>query len=212
MREPAGNSSPYRRGVISLRRFSLRRDDGSVAVEAAFIFPVLIMILFGIIEFSLMLRDHVALTSAARSGTRTASAEPRTMNFDQDAADAVIRAGIGMPNSTIEEVWIYEATDAGYPYGTAPNAEDPWASCSTRCVKYTVSRATGTWAATKLSGTWDYTDVNACQGEVMTNIGVYIRALHRFVTGISPTSITEHAVMRFEPIPANQLAAGATCK
>ena len=196
------------------RAAALKGDRGAVAVEAAFIFPVLIFILFGIIEFSLVLRDHVAITSAVRAGARTASAEPRMSTFDSDAAATVLRAGTGMPMSTVQEVWIYEATNEGYPLGTAANSTTPFDTCTTNCVKYTYHAKTAGTAATltKSSGTWLYTAVNACQGEVMTNVGIFLKAHHGFATGLAAITLTDHAVMRFEPIPANQLAAGQSCK
>lgn len=39
-----------------------------MAVEAALVLPLIILLIFGMIEFSLMLRDYVAITSATRTG------------------------------------------------------------------------------------------------------------------------------------------------
>lgn len=187
------------------RRFSLRRDEGSVAVEAALIFPVLVVLLFGIIEFSMVLRDHVSLTAAARSGARTASAMPRVAGFDTNAAAAVVRAGTGMPMSSVQELWIYEAGANGYPTGTSN-----FNSCGTRCEKFRYQNG----AFTKISGTWNYSDINACAGDNgMTAVGIYIKANHTFASGLfgSGISIADHAVMRFEPMPLSA-ANNGVCK
>jgi len=192
-------------------------ERGAVAVEAAFIFPIFILILFGIIEFSLFLRDHVALSAAVRSGARTASAEPRMETFATDAAAAVLRAGTGMPFSSVDEMWIYEASPAGYPANVGPGQlprnsnANTFTTCTSNCLVFTYSDS----SFTQTGGEWDELEINACPGDVdMSNVGIYIRANHRFVSGIFGTSvtITDHAVLRFEPIPASQLLQSGQCK
>ena len=186
-----------------------RNDRGSVAVEAGFIFPVLVLILFGVVEFSMLLRDHVALTAATRSGVRTASALPREMTAGSAAALAVDRAGTAMPMSIVEELWIYKANTAGYP---GANGVTSFATCPTNsCNTYAFDSGTRSFVQT--SGSWDYRRVDACVG-TSDSVGIYVRARHSMVTGLFGVGmdIGDHAVMRFEPIPADQLAAGQSCR
>ena len=119
-------------------RLRSRNERGSVAIEAAFIFPILILILFGIIEFSPLSQDHVALSAAVRSGARTASAEPRMSTFSTDAASAVLKAGTGMPFSNVQEMWVYEANAGGYPTngGSISATTGSFTSCTTRCLVF----------------------------------------------------------------------------
>jgi Flp pilus assembly protein TadG len=49
---------------------SVYNERGASAVEFAIILPVLLVILFGIIEFSLLLFDKAVLTNASREGAR----------------------------------------------------------------------------------------------------------------------------------------------
>lgn len=49
------------------------RDRGSVAVEFALVLPVLLLIVFGIIDFGRALNAQIALTGAAREGARLAA-------------------------------------------------------------------------------------------------------------------------------------------
>ncbi len=190
-----------------------RCDRGSVAVEAAIVFPLLILILFGVIEFAMVLRDHVALTSAARSGARVASAEPRLSTFAIDGAAAVARAGTTMPLSDVTEVWVFESNESGYPTNGASitSTTETFTSCTTRCIVFTPSGS----SLVQTSGAWSHEDVNACPGdEAMTSIGVLVRAQHSFVTGIfgATMDLSDHAVLRFEPIPASQLLESGQCK
>jgi len=49
------------------------RDRGSVAVEFALLLPVLLLIIFGVIDFGRMINVQITLTQAAREGARLAS-------------------------------------------------------------------------------------------------------------------------------------------
>ena len=48
-------------------------DRGAVAVEFALLLPVLLLIVFGIIDFGRMLNAQITLTQAAREGARLAA-------------------------------------------------------------------------------------------------------------------------------------------
>ena len=56
------------------RHSSARRSQrGAVAVEAALLTPLLALVLFGIVEMSLYMRDVVSVNSSVHVGTRMAS-------------------------------------------------------------------------------------------------------------------------------------------
>jgi Flp pilus assembly protein TadG len=65
----------------------LRSEEGAVAVEFALLLPILVILLLGIMEFSLVLNAQITLTSAAREGARTVAIEN-----DQTSARADVRA------------------------------------------------------------------------------------------------------------------------
>lgn len=46
------------------------RDDGAVAVEFALVLPLLLLVVFGVIDFGRMLNAQISLTQAAREGAR----------------------------------------------------------------------------------------------------------------------------------------------
>lgn len=194
-------------------------DGGAAAVEFALVSLLLFTILLGIIEFALLMRDNVAVSSAVRAGARIASAEagggpaacptspspppPCTPasapKLAQDAADAVQRAGSAMPKDQIDEMWIYKANSSGLP-GTATSFSS--ATCGTNCVKYV-------WIASNdrfqyASGTWTSTTINACIGS-SDAVGVIIKAHHNFLFGLFGTSmsLSDRAVMQFEPLPTD---------
>lgn len=67
-----------------------RSDRGAAAVEFALIIPALLLILFGIIEFSRLYNEQISLTNAARSAARV-------MAIGNDQGDAVSAAIAAAP-------------------------------------------------------------------------------------------------------------------
>ena len=49
---------------------SRRNQRGASAVEFALILPILICVLFGIVEFGLLMYDKAVITNASREGAR----------------------------------------------------------------------------------------------------------------------------------------------
>jgi Flp pilus assembly protein TadG len=51
----------------------LRNEDGASAVEFAIVMLLFVTLLFGIVEFGLIMNDYLTLSQAAREGARSAS-------------------------------------------------------------------------------------------------------------------------------------------
>ncbi len=194
------------------RRAGRRPDRGAVAVETALVTPVLLVVLLGIIELPMLIRDYVAVTSAARSGVRVGSAAPAreapsASAFVQLAADAVARSASGLPDGALRYVLVYEANDDGYP-GSGTTMPDSCAGVS-RCVMLTWDEAAGGF--TYASGSWASATVNACFPNDVDAVGVQVVADHSFLSGLIGTSMTmsDHAVMNFEPLPPGKCAEGS---
>jgi Flp pilus assembly protein TadG len=73
--------------MASLKRLRLRwkSDSGAELVEFALTFPILLLVVLGILEFGLMFREYEVITNAAREGARL-----RVLP-NYDSADAVAR-------------------------------------------------------------------------------------------------------------------------
>jgi hypothetical protein len=213
------------------RLFGLRSERGAVVVEAALVTPILMALLLGIVEMALLMKDDVALTSAVRTGGRTASANPgagpggvseggdcispcspaNVPKFAQMAANAIQQAGTALPKDSIQELWIYKANSKGYPctLTTGCNTNTSTAmTCGANCVKFK-------WNKTKdqfryISGTWTSSQVNACANTSPDAVGIYMSAKHDFLTGFftKDVMIEDHSVFQFEPLPTLTCAAG----
>lgn len=173
-----------------------RRDDsGAITLEAALVTPMLLLIVFGIIEFGLFFKDSLVVTSMTRTGARTMSAEPRQSQQFADTVAAVQAAVSSAAANTVEEMWIYEAGTNGYPVGYSG-----FSNCTT-CMRYTWN---GSSFVQKAGYSWNPTTQNACPNDsAHDSVGIYIKATHKFLTGLFPGSwpSSDFTVMRFEPIP-----------
>ncbi len=84
---------------MSQRRFSGRvaRDRGAAAVEFALVLPLLLLIVFGIIDFGRALNAQITLTQAAREGARLAAlGQPDVVSQTQAAATGLSPVGVSV--------------------------------------------------------------------------------------------------------------------
>jgi TadE-like protein len=208
------------------RRLRQRGNErGAVAVEAALVTPILLTLIIGIIEVSLLMRDHVAVSSAVRTGGRTASAladagpsgvddlgdclapctGAQVPRLAQLAANAIQKAGSAMDKDSITDLWVYKANDKGYP-GAAGSTT--W-TCTSNCIRYK-------WNPTKnqfryYSGTWISSTISACANANPEAVGIYLKANHKMITGYifsHDMVVEDHSVFSFEPLPTLTCASG----
>lgn len=188
--------------------------------------PILMAVIFGIVEVTLLVKDNIGITSATRQGARVASAAadagPGTCPsgpdapvctpasspaFAQAAADAIQHAGQSMPQDLIKYILIYKANKKGFPGAESTTTMPTSCSGITACVMFKW------WAPSDSfrfdSGSWDSKTVNACVNEGDT-LGIYLRATHKFSTGVlgDGASLEDRAVMKFEPLDPDSCKPG----
>ncbi len=78
-----------------IKKLLLNNDDGVAAVEFAIILPILLLIVFGIINFGVLLYDQAVITNAAREGARWASINAQV---DQVSGNPCSSTAIGSTN------------------------------------------------------------------------------------------------------------------
>lgn len=189
-------------GVEPRKTKRRRRSRGAVAVEAALVTPIFLMLLVGIVEFGMLFKDWLAVTSSVRAGARLASAEPRIATYAQDAANNVAKEAAALNMGNIKELWVYKADDNGYPIGVGN-----FSNCVT-CYKFSWNSSTRKFEPI-LSTTWLSTDQYACPSDPSNpnakpdSIGIYMKISHPAVVKLlfKSIDINEHTVMSLEPIP-----------
>ena len=180
-------------GGFGLRRRVRRRERGAVAVETALVSLVLVTILAGIIDASMLFRDSLSVASASRAAARTGASEPLAATFATDAAQQAVNALSEVDYTRINKIWVYRAD----PVTGAPVSG--W-TCASDCVHFKVN-ASG--ALNPEGGSWH--NRNACAGTTLDAVGVLVEYSHPSTIGVffNDQIVSEHAVMQLEPIPSS---------
>jgi Flp pilus assembly protein TadG len=190
-----------RSAMPTTRRKRILGDRGASAVEAAFVTPVVLALLFGIIELGFVFKDYLAVSGTVRAGVRTASANPRTATFAQVAADKVAQTGGAMNFNDVQQMWVYKvAATTNKPIGFTD-----FSNC-TVCVKFRWD--SGTKAFVPISDNWSSSTQNACSlsiGGPLDRIGVYLQLRHDPFTGLvlKTFNISEASILSLEPMPVS---------
>jgi len=71
-----------------MRIWRRHRDEGAAAVEFALVLPVLLLLIFGIVDFGRMLNAKITVNEAAREGARAAALVDRDSGVDRATAAA----------------------------------------------------------------------------------------------------------------------------
>jgi hypothetical protein len=181
------------------RMFSER---GAAAVEAAIVTPVVMALIFGIVELGSVFKDYLAVAGAVRSGVRIASANPRTSTFAQVAANTVAQTGGVMNFNDVQQLWVYKvALTSNKPIGYTD-----FSGC-TVCVKFHWDTGTNAFVPILGSENWPSSSQNACSasgpGGPPDRIGVYLQLKHYAFTGFifSSVNISDASILTLEPIP-----------
>jgi Flp pilus assembly protein TadG len=180
------------------RRSRSSQERGAVLVETAILIPLVVIITFGLIEFSSAYQSSSVASASARTAARTASAEALLPTYATDAAAAAATALKTVPSNEPVEMWIYRANGAGYPESGG------FSSCTTHCIKYTWVPGSQTFnTASPTGGGWAYTTQQACNAANWDSVGVYVKLNHRFLTRLfgATINLADHAVFRLEPAP-----------
>jgi Flp pilus assembly protein TadG len=81
-----------------IRRQGWGSERGAAAVEFALVLPILVVILFGVIEFGGVYHAQLMVTGAAREGAR----EMAVQGDPTDAVDAALDAAVGIADDALD--------------------------------------------------------------------------------------------------------------
>ena|SRR5437763_11914989 len=104
------------------KRIDIRNARGQTMVEFVLVLPIILMVLFGIIQFGLTFNHYVALTDAVRAGARTAAVSRQT-SCPSCVTTAKVKSAAGDLGSkvavTVTSTWKHGddvVVKATYPY------------------------------------------------------------------------------------------------
>ena len=69
-------------------KVNIKGEKGASAVEFALVLPVLVLLVFGIVQFGILFYDYISITHAAREGVRWAALHELEINVKQKTIDA----------------------------------------------------------------------------------------------------------------------------
>ncbi len=105
------------------KRYRLSEERGQSMTEFAIVLPILVVLLFGIVQFGILFNNYVTLTDAARAGAR-AAAVSRQASDPVGTATAAVQASASDLNQaslgvSVSSAWTATApvtVTATYPY------------------------------------------------------------------------------------------------
>jgi hypothetical protein len=183
---------------------------GAVMVEAAVIMPVLLLIIFGGLEFSLAFNANAGIDHAARAGARQASANPKPLTADDyvlPTRDAVSSAMAGVQAAAPKQLFIYEVAS-----GSDDAPSGGFTTGCSRCAVFDWDPGTSSFSipVNDESSWWQPDQQSACPDDA-DRVGVHITADHDFITGFfsGMINLDSTAVMRLEPFVNGPCGAGS---
>ncbi len=208
-----GRRSPPER-TVALRHHRRRgpfrgsasdRSRGAVLVEAAFVTPVFLALVLGVMEIGLAMNDNLALAHTVRAGSRVASASGDDPFADYGIIQAVKRESAALPRAQVDLVVVYKASAFG---------QDPTAACKAGndvtgvCNAYTpadFSKPKDRWAclsSESLDKAWCPTTRKVSRsGAGPDYVGVWMKIRHPWLTRMfgATLTLTDASVIRLEP-------------
>lgn len=174
--------------------------------------PIVLALVFGIFEFSLMFRAHLTTSNMAQQGARAAAAYGQEVTSDKMIIDTILEAGAAFDDDEILFIVIFLADGPDDVPGPSCLQGNSNAGAANACNVYTPDQ----WNNTTL---WQDANFGCqpsqaldkwyCPMDRLTRaqppgyVGVYIKTRYSQATGLfgRTTVLEEQAVVRFEPDP-----------
>jgi Flp pilus assembly protein TadG len=130
-----------------------RSQRGAVVVEAAIVFPLILIVVFGMLEAGLYFKDALSLSDVVRDAARAGAAHGNSPDADYWILQTLIEEGSALPQSQIQEVIVYNAASTPTPPNPAAQAAQ-----ATACY----AAGTGTTTATSSGLSTNTYGINSC--------------------------------------------------
>ena len=165
--------------------------------------PVMLALVFGIIEFGLAWRDKITVETGARAGARTASNLGSNAQADYNALQTTISALSSIPNANIDLVVVFNANSSGTVPATCAGGTSVSGSCNVYAPStFSLGSSSFGCGSGAPDRYWCPTSRVVSQSAGTDYVGVYVKTHHTFITlmfGASGPTIQSTAVLRLEP-------------
>lgn len=218
---------------------SRRRQRGAVAVETVVIAPLLLLLVFGVIEFGFLLYVKHTVSQTSRDAVRLSATQSKqesdedgdglfTVDLETESLQLVenqienVRFGDVVPQKLV----IYgtyvtnkagDTTDSEIPRNEVRKESDI-ASCTSYCAVYQWNPDSETFVKQSGSTDWIVEQQRACLdvrlGQDPDAVGVYLQTEYRnltpFMGFLSGKKLSSTTVMRLEPVAEGKCDYGET--
>ncbi|MEM9200794.1 MAG: TadE/TadG family type IV pilus assembly protein [Actinomycetota bacterium] len=200
------------------------RDRGLALVEMALVAPLLALLMAGIVEYGMLWRDNLTVTSSTRAAARVVSNLGDNNLADYEALLS-LDAGLGaIDGYTVEYVMVYDASAGdGAPSATCFDGNgDPRVNSGGNCNVYTGAQVDSMAALVcepSCASFPSLADAADCAGGLtfdfcpqaerptdqhggLSSIGVWVRLTRDYFTGMFPgdgITMEDYSVMKVEP-------------
>jgi Flp pilus assembly protein TadG len=87
---------------MTSKRHLIRNQKGQALVEFAIVLPILLLLVFGIIQFGILFNNYLTLTDAVRAGARQAAVSRTLSDQTGPAKNRVIQAAANLRLSDLD--------------------------------------------------------------------------------------------------------------
>ncbi len=187
------------------RRPRRGRERGAVVVEAAIILPLVILVVFGLVEFGLVFKDELTVSNATGATARAGAAIPKQADYRDQMIDELDDRLTGVSVSANDKLVIYKAdpaSDSGLPVGAADQSQI-WSACSGASADCTRYEYDGSAWVQNGPAEWTAAEQSACRDGTLDQMGVYLDVTHDYITGFLGTGsrrVTDRSVYSLEPL------------
>ncbi len=172
-------------------------DRGATLVETAVVFPLVALLIFGVAEFSLALKDWLSIGHASREGARLAATLGADVQADNAALVAVVEALAGANMDNVTSIIIRNPDN---PFGEATKYQyNPGPPCDwIPCPDFFAGGSPG--AAPYSTPGYVPTDRDV-SAPTTGRVEVIVNFTHNWITGLwgDTSSWSSSTIMRIEP-------------
>jgi len=183
-------------------RRATRSERGVTLIESAIATPVVLLLIFGVLEFGLLFKDYLSLANGVRDGARQASALGTDVNTDYKVIQSALKRMPAVNVARVKRIVVFKATSAD---ATVPS------SCRSGPVTNVCNSYSGsdfTRPESQFNGGanapdrfWKPASRKDRLSDPPDYVGVWIEVRHEAATGLLPLTkdLREEVVMRIEP-------------
>lgn len=184
----------------------LRGESGVAVVEFALILPVLIVFMFGIIDYGMLFKADNQTEHALMSAGRVVAQQSKARLADYEALRMLKASTSGMSNATVTKVVIYKATAADGKVPAACLNASVNGVCNyynkTKFETFETSKSTAFAGTASCTGSsWDSAWCPTTRSAQTDRIGMYVEVEYDHLTGMLPGNFTikKRTVYSVEP-------------